>query len=99
MNVALPDAVRLQVSKKKPRRLRSSTRKVCAQLSKAKFVDTMQARRWWDESHIFWSIRWDCSCWSASARPRFRIAMRRACCSRRCVTASAGLHCIWADGG
>ena len=59
LNDALRDAVRLQAGKKKPRPLRSSTRKVCVQLSKAEYVDTMLARRWRDESDIFWSIPWD----------------------------------------
>jgi transposase len=58
LNDALRDAVRLQAGKKKPRRLRSSTRKVCAQLSQAEFVATMLARRWRDESDIFWSTPW-----------------------------------------
>jgi putative transposase len=59
LNDALRDAVRLQAGKKKPRPLRSSTRRACAQLSRAGFVATMLARRWRDESDIFWSIRWD----------------------------------------
>jgi transposase len=59
LNDALRDAVRLQAGKKKLRPLRFSTRKVCEQLSKAEFVDMMLARRWRDESDIFWSIRWD----------------------------------------
>ena len=59
VNDALRDAVRLQAGKKKPRPLRYSTRKVCEQLSKAEFVDTMLARRWQDESDTFWSIPWD----------------------------------------
>jgi transposase len=59
LNDALRDAVRLQAGKKKPRPLRSSTRKVCAQLSQAEFVATMLARRWRDESDIFWSTPWD----------------------------------------
>ena len=58
LNDALRDAVRLQAGKKKPPRLRSSTRKACAQLSQAEFVATMLARRWRDESDIFWSIPW-----------------------------------------
>lgn len=58
LNDALRDAVRLQAGKKKPRRLRSSTRKVCAQLSRAEFAATMLARRWRDESDIFWSTPW-----------------------------------------
>ena len=57
LNDALRDAVRLQAGKKKPRPLRSSTRKACAQRSQAAFVATMLARRWRDESDIFWSIR------------------------------------------
>jgi transposase len=59
LNDALRDAVRLQAGKKKPRPLRSSTRKACAQLSQAEFVATMLARRWRDESDIFWSTLWD----------------------------------------
>jgi transposase len=59
LNDALRDAVRLQAGKKKRRPLRFSTRKVCEQLSKAEFVDTMLARRWQDESDMFWSIPWD----------------------------------------
>lgn len=59
LNDALRDAVRLQAGKKKPRPLRSSTRKVCAQLNQAEFVATMLARRWRDESDIFWSTPWD----------------------------------------
>ena len=59
LNDALRDAVRLQAGKKKPRPLRFSMRKACAQLSKAEFVDTMLARRWQDESDIFWSTPWD----------------------------------------
>ena len=58
LNDALRDAVRLQAGKKKPRQLRSSTRKACAQLSRAEFVATMLARRWRDESDIFWSTPW-----------------------------------------
>ena len=58
LNDALRDAVRLQAGKKKPPRLRFLTRKVCEQLSKAEFVDMMLARRWRDESDIFWSIPW-----------------------------------------
>jgi transposase len=59
LNDALRDAVRLHAGKKKPRPLRFSTRKACAQLSQAEFVATMLARRWRDESDIFWSIPWD----------------------------------------
>jgi len=59
LNDALRDAVRLQAGKKKPRRLRFLTRKVCEQLSKVEFVDMMLARRWRDESDIFWSIPWE----------------------------------------
>jgi transposase len=59
LNDALRDAVRLQAGKKKPRPLRSSTHKACAQLSQADFVATMLARRWRDESDIFWSTPWD----------------------------------------
>lgn len=59
LNERLRDAVRLSVGKKKPRPLRSSTLKACAQLSKAEFVATMLARRYRDESDIFWSIPWD----------------------------------------
>jgi transposase len=59
LNDALRDAVRLHAGKKKPRPLRSSTRKACAQLSQADFVATMLARRWRDESDIFWSTPWD----------------------------------------
>lgn len=59
LNDALRDAVRLQAGKKKPRPLRSSTRKACAQLSQADHVATMLARRWRDESDIFWSTLWD----------------------------------------
>ena len=55
LNEALRDAVRLQAGKKKPRPLRSSTLKACAQLSQAEFVATMLARRWRDESAICWS--------------------------------------------
>lgn len=58
LNDALRDAVRLQAGKKKPRALRLSTRKVCAQLSRAEFVAMMLARRWRDESDIFWSTPW-----------------------------------------
>jgi transposase len=56
LNDALRDAVRLQAGKKKPRPLRFSTRKACAQLSQGAFVAMMLARRWRDESDIFWSI-------------------------------------------
>ena len=59
VNDALRDAVRLKAGKKKPRPLRSSTRKVCAQLSQADYVAMMLARRWRDESDIFWSTPWD----------------------------------------
>jgi transposase len=59
LNDTLRDAVRLQAGKKKLRPLRFSTRKVCEQLNKAEFVDTMLARRWRDESDIFWSTPWD----------------------------------------
>lgn len=58
LNDALRDAVRLHAGKKKPRPLRSSTRRACAQLSRAEFAATMLARRWRDESDIFWSIPW-----------------------------------------
>ena len=56
LNDTLRDAVRLQAGGKKPPRLRSSTRKACAQLSGEEFAATMQARRWRDESDIFRSI-------------------------------------------
>jgi transposase len=56
LNDALRDAVRLHAGKKKPRPLRSSTHTACAQLSQADFAATMLARRWRDESDIFWSI-------------------------------------------
>jgi transposase len=59
LNDALRDAVRLQAGKKKPRPLRSSTRKACAQLSQADCAATMLARRWRDESDTCWSIPWD----------------------------------------
>ena len=59
LNEALRDAVRLRAGKKKPLPLRYSTRRVCEQLSKAEFVDTMLERRWRDESDTFWSIPWD----------------------------------------
>jgi transposase len=59
LNDALRDAVRLQAGKKKHLRLRFSTRKACAQLSKVEFADTMLARRWQDESDIFWSTPWE----------------------------------------
>ena len=55
LNEARRAAVRLQAGKKKPRPLRSSTHKACAQLSQAEFVATMLARRWRDESAICWS--------------------------------------------
>jgi transposase len=58
LNDALRDAVRLQQGKKKPRPLRFSTRRVCAQLSKAEFAATMLARKWSEESDTSWSIRW-----------------------------------------
>lgn len=56
LNDALRDAVRLQAGKKKPRPLRSSTRRACARLSQAGFAAMMLARRWRDESDICWSI-------------------------------------------
>ena len=59
LNDALRDAVRVQAGKKKPLPLRSLTRRACAQLSKAEFVDTMLARKWRDENDIFWSTPWD----------------------------------------
>ena len=59
LNDALRDAVRLKHGKKKPRLLRFSTRRVCAQLSKVDCAATMLARRWQDESDTFWSIPWD----------------------------------------
>src|SRR5476651_2276376 len=59
LNDALRDAVRLQAGKKNPRPLRFSTRKGCAQLSQGECVATMLARRWRDESDIFWSTLWD----------------------------------------
>ena len=59
LNDALREAVRLQAGKKNPPRLRFLTRKACAQLSKEEFAATMLARRWRDESDIFWSIPWD----------------------------------------
>ena len=58
LNDALRDAVRLRAGKKKRPPLRSSTRKACARLSQAEFAATMLARRWRDESDIFWSIPW-----------------------------------------
>lgn len=58
LNDALREAVRLQHGKKKPRPLRFSTRRVCAQLSKAGFAATMLARKSSEESDISWSIRW-----------------------------------------
>jgi transposase len=59
LNDTLRDAVRRQAGKKKPRPLRLSTRRACAQLSQADYVATMLARRWRDESDIFWSTPWD----------------------------------------
>jgi transposase len=59
LNAVLRDAVRMQQGKKKPPLLRFSTRRVCAQLSKAEFVDTMLAKKWRDESDTFWSTRSD----------------------------------------
>jgi len=59
LNDALRDAVRLKAGKKKPQRLRSSTRKACAQLSKEEFAATMLAKRWQDESATCWSTPWD----------------------------------------
>ena len=58
LNDVLRDAVRLQSGKKKPPRLRFSTRRACAQLSQAEFAATMLARRWRDESDISWSTHW-----------------------------------------
>ena len=58
LNDALRDAVRLKHGKKKPRLLRSSTRRVCAQLSREDFAATTLARRWSEERDICWSIRW-----------------------------------------
>lgn len=59
LNDALRDAVRLQAGKKKRPPLRFLTRKACEQLNKAEYVDMTLARRWQDESDIFWSIPWD----------------------------------------
>jgi transposase len=55
---ALRDRVRLQSGKKKPRPLRSSTRRALKYLTTAECAATMQARRSWDESDTSWSIRW-----------------------------------------
>jgi transposase len=54
----LRDEVRLQNGKKKPRPLRSSTRRVLKYLTTEECAATMQARRSWDENDIFWSTRW-----------------------------------------
>jgi transposase len=55
---ALRDAVRLQSGKKKPRPLRSSTRRVLKYLTTEECAATMQERRSWDENDISWWIRW-----------------------------------------
>ena len=54
----LRDRVRLQSGKKKPRPLRSSTRRVLKYLTTEECAATMQARRSWDESDTSWWIRW-----------------------------------------
>jgi transposase len=55
---ALRDRVRLQSGKKKPRPLRSSTRRALKYLTTEECVATMRARRSWDASDTSWLIRW-----------------------------------------
>lgn len=58
MHDALRDQVRLQNGKKKPRPLRSSTRRALKYLTTEECAATMQARRSWDESATSWWTRW-----------------------------------------
>jgi transposase len=58
MHDTLRDQVRLQSGKKKPRPLRSSTRRALKYLTTEECAATMQARRSWDESDTSWWTRW-----------------------------------------
>jgi putative transposase len=55
---SLRDAVRLKSGKKKPRPLRSSTRRALKYLTTEECAATMRARRSWDASDTFWWTRW-----------------------------------------
>ena len=57
LHEALRDAARLKSGKKKDPRPRSSTAKACARLTGEECAATMRARRSWDASDTFWSIR------------------------------------------
>ena len=59
INAALRDRVRLASGKKKPQRLRPSTRKASRWLASPESVALMQARRFWGERDTFWSTPWD----------------------------------------
>ena len=59
LNRALVGKTRVQSGKKKPPRLRSSTARALRWLASPESVVSMQARRSWDESVIFWSTPWD----------------------------------------
>jgi putative transposase len=54
----LRDQVRLRSGKKKPRPLRSSTRRALKWLTTEECAVTMQARRFWDASDTSWWTRW-----------------------------------------
>ena len=57
MHDTLRDQVRLRCGKKKPRPLRSSTRRALKYLTTEECAATMLARRSWGESDIFWWTR------------------------------------------
>ena len=59
LNDALRDRVRLNVSKKKPPRLRPLTVKALRWLASEESADLMRAKRSTDENDIFSSILWD----------------------------------------
>ena len=58
MHDTLRDQVRLRSGKKKPRVLRSSILRALKYLTTEECAATMQARRSWDASAIFWWTRW-----------------------------------------
>lgn len=61
MHAALRDALRQWSGKKKPLGLRYSTRKVLNVLTTEEGAARMRAKRCWDESDTWWSIRLDSS--------------------------------------
>lgn len=54
----LRDRVRVQSGKKKPRVLRSSTRRALKWLTTEECAATMREKRSWDENGICWWTRW-----------------------------------------